>query len=252
MTLSFIEMLEKKLQADPPKQKGVRTRERLKIATARVLEQRGYHAMRVSDVSECAGVAEGSFYVYFKDKTDAAVTVLTDMLETFFPVQADSAKPAKKQDAGKTRLYFPSIREANRRWLSACRANSGLIRCILQLGDEEPEFSKLTHRSNRLWYEHIAQTLKHDGVQSNAQPALLAAYMLGAMMDELVRKVIVYPDPEFLKHLAKLDADDDALADAASLIWLRVFHPGEAPPKDLPRAAASLARWMMPKADGKG
>ena len=34
MTLSFIDHLEARLQTDPPKQKGQRTRERLKVATA--------------------------------------------------------------------------------------------------------------------------------------------------------------------------------------------------------------------------
>jgi hypothetical protein len=71
-------------------------------------------------------------------------------------------------------------------------------------------------------------------------------YLLGGMMDEFVRKLIIYPDPEFLALLKEMDADDDAVADAASVLWLHIFHPEETPPDDLPPAAAGLAQWMAP------
>jgi TetR/AcrR family transcriptional regulator, transcriptional repressor for nem operon len=63
-------------------------------------------------------------------------------------------------------------------------------------------------------------------------------------MDEVVRKLIVYPDPEFIKVTKALRASDDAIADAASIIWLRVLDPEIAPPDDLPAAAAKLAKVM--------
>ena len=87
MTLSFIEHLEQQLRESPPKQKGLRTRQRLKIATAKILARDGYHAMRVSDISARARLAEGSFYVYFKDKTDAALTVLRELQEEFLDLE---------------------------------------------------------------------------------------------------------------------------------------------------------------------
>src|SRR5690349_16262000 len=74
--LSFVDYLETKLRDDAPAQKGARTKERLKIATARMLEENGYHVMRVADITQNAKVAEGSFYVYFDDKKDASLTVL--------------------------------------------------------------------------------------------------------------------------------------------------------------------------------
>ncbi len=235
MTLSFIEYLETAMRDAPPKQKGLRTRERLKIATAKVLEQRGYHAMRVSDITAAAKVAEGSFYMYFKEKTDASITVLTEFLETFLNLGVRGATP---------RTPFEAIRAANRRWLSVSRANSGLMRCLLQVGDEVPEFYQLTQRANRTWYERVTQGYARRQAGADAAPTLLAAYLLGGMMDELVRRLIVYPDSEFQLLCAQLAADDEAVADAAALIWLRVFSPDQAPPAELPRAAATLAKWM--------
>ena len=238
MTLSFIDYLERALLENPPKQRGLKTRERLKIAAAKALAEKGYHALRVADVTAGAQVAEGSFYVYFTDKTDVALTVLKELLEDFFHLDAKiTATP---------RSPFEAIRQTNRRWLALCRANAGLMRCILQLGDEEPELSRLSHRTNRVWYERVARSLTRRKTTVGTNPTLFALYLLGGMMDELVRKLIIYPDPEFHALLKEMNADDDTIADAASVLWLHIFHPKETPPADLPPAAAALARWMAP------
>jgi AcrR family transcriptional regulator len=236
MELSFVKHLERRLRECPPQQKGQRTRDRLKIATAKVLERDGYHSMRVADISATAKLAEGSFYVYFSDKTDAALTVLTEFLEDFITLEVDS-HPRNEP--------FEAICVANRRWIAVCRENAGLMRCILQLGDEDPTIAKLAQRTNRRWFERVALgSARRRGSADDPASALLAAYFLGGLMDELVRKLIIYPDSSFLDLLSKLKADDLMIADAASVIWLRVFHPGAKVPKDLSPAAAALAQWM--------
>lgn len=237
MTRSYIEHLEHRLRDDPPRQKGQRTRERLRIATAKMLEEKGYHAMRVMDVTECAQVAEGSFYIYFKDKTDASLAVLTDLLDHFFGLHINSTPG---------RSAFEAIRSANREWIAVCRANAGLMRCIFQLGDEAPEFAQLSQRTNHSWYQRVAQSVRRHGDQGlDAESVLLVVYLLGAMMDELVRKLIVYPDPEFHALLDTMQIGDDAVADAASLVWLRVLHPREEKPRALSPDIERLAEWMF-------
>ncbi|WP_374571236.1 TetR/AcrR family transcriptional regulator [Phenylobacterium sp.] len=235
MIFSYIRHLEEELRERPAKQKGQRTRERLKIATAKMLEQKGYHALRVMDVTECAGVAEGSFYVYFKDKTDASVTVLTGLLDHFIALHSEGER-------GPT--VFDSIRADNRKWLAVGRANAGLMRCIFQLADEEPEFSALSQRINRAWYQRVAQSVirRRPGVEENS--VLLMVYLLGAMMDDLVRKLIVYPDDEFLALLASMNLDDDNLADAASLAWVRILHPNTPEPENLSPQIKALSAWL--------
>lgn len=237
MTLSYIEHLKQRQRDAPPKQKGERTRQRLRIATAEALERTGYHAMRVLDITKAAEVAEGLFYVYFKDKTEATLSVLNEMLEDFLGL---STLTTEERDP------FSAIRAANRRWLAVCRANAGLMRCLLQVSDEEPSLTGLAQRANRLWYDVVAQThVKRRGGRPGDTPSVLfATYLLGGMMDELVRKLFIYPDPGLQKLQKKLRADDDALADAASVIWLRVLSPEARAPVDLPKAAATLAAWM--------
>jgi TetR/AcrR family transcriptional repressor of nem operon len=220
MTLSFVAYLERRLEQDPPKQKGLRTKERLKIAAAKLLGDVGYHALRVSDVSASAGLAEGSFYMYFKDKSDLTLQVLTQLLEESFDLE---------DVASVETTAFGATRASNRRWIALCRANAGLLRCVFQLGDEIPEFTRLPQRVNRQWYERVARAVVHrrgaEGVTLNG--AMLGAYFLGAMMDEIVRKLIVYPDPDFLALLRDLKANDDDVADAATVVWLRILYPSE-------------------------
>lgn len=235
MTMSYTDHLEAMLRDSPPKQKGLRTRERLKIATARMLEQRGYHAMRVVDVTQCAGLAEGSFYVYFKDKTEATLAVLTALLEEFFEHHLRNATGQSPMDA---------ILHTNRLWIAVCRANAGLMRCILQLSDEEPEFARLGQRTNHKWYARVAQSLVRKRESEDADSALLTAYMLGSMMDEIVRKLIIYPDPELEALFARHGANDDAVADCASLLWHKALYPGDPIPENIAPMARELAHWL--------
>lgn len=239
MSLSFVDYLERRLEEDPPKKKGLRTRERLKIAAARRLGDGGYHALRVSDVSATAGLAEGSFYLYFKDKADITLEVLTQMLEESFALDAVAATEATP---------YGAIRASNRHWIALCRANAGLMRCVFQLGDEIAEFTRLPQRVNRIWYERVARSVvrrrESDGVQLDT--AMLAVYMLGAMMDELIRKLVVYPDPDFLELVRRLDLEDNDLADAASVLWLRALYPQAEAEEPAGSAAALLAAFTGP------
>jgi len=229
--LSFVRHLQRQLEERPPATKGKRTRERIKIAAATVMSEHGYHAMRLSDVTDAAGVAEGSFYVYFRDKRQVARVVLTQFLTGFFP-----------REVQLSRTPFASIRSWNRRWLSVCRANVGLMRCMLQLSDERPEFARLLHWTNGRWCRRIAASVvrRHRPASVRGDAALLAAYLLTGMMDDLVRRLVVYPDRGFARAARSLAADDAEIADAATIIWMRALYPRSALREPLRGAAAAL------------
>src|SRR5206468_2489177 len=77
-TGNYADYLEAKLPEFELKSKGERTRYRLKVGAARILETKGYQDMRVSDLCKSAGVALGTFYVYFKDKMDISTEVILE------------------------------------------------------------------------------------------------------------------------------------------------------------------------------
>lgn len=234
----FITFLKDRLAKNPPSQKGARTRERLKIAAAEVLEEKGYLATKAGDIATRAGVAEGSFYIYFKDKSDSTIAVLTTLLDEFVLLPSQSADRAEHP--------FKAIRRANRRWISVARANPGLMRCVLQLGDENPDFAAVIQRANRTWFGHVARTVTRRRGIIDQGPTLFVVYLLGAMMDDILRKLIIYPDRDFLSLLQTLHGDDDMIADATSILWLRLLHPEEALPRNLPRAVKAFANAILP------
>lgn len=56
-------------------------REQVLACAVRVFSQKGYHATTVSDIIEDAGVARGTFYLYFKSKRAIFDELLDDFLD---------------------------------------------------------------------------------------------------------------------------------------------------------------------------
>ncbi len=70
----------------PKTARGIRTRETLLKAARSCFAERGYHAVAVGDITQVAGMAIGTFYLYFNDKLDvfrAVVDLLQTELRTF-------------------------------------------------------------------------------------------------------------------------------------------------------------------------
>ena len=234
-TESYTRRLTAELKSNPPKRKGERTRRRLELAAARVLERNGFHGLRVGDITSAADASDGSFYIYFKDKKEITLSVLEDFL-TSSPLGAEGG-------GARHGGPFEAIREANLLWIRHVRANAGLMRCVFQVSDEDTEFSRLVHSTNRTWYERVARSVIRNHPDAAVQPdaALFAAWTLGSMTDELLRRIVVYPDPNLVGFLGATATDDEALATAIAVIWYRVLYPGWPLPADLDGLALDLA-----------
>lgn len=89
---------------------------------------------------------------------------------------------------GRSRALLEAIYEANLTWMASVRANAGLMRCLLQLGDQVPEFKQLNEQLNHEWFAHVTQRLidRFPGATVDDNAVLLAVYALGGMMDELM------------------------------------------------------------------
>ena len=75
---------------------------------------------------------------------------------------------------------------------------------------------------------------------------LLVICLLGGMMDDLVRRLLISPDVRLLEILAELDATDEMLADVAALLWMRVLAPSEVPHGTLAPNIAKIAGALFP------
>ena len=232
--LSFNKYLERRIQEAPPPRKSQRTRERLKIAAARLLASRGYHEISSGAVSTEAGLAEGSFYLYFKDKEDITRTVLDEFADNFVsPHLAASAKPSASA--------FEAIRNSNRLWIDIAFDNPGLFRCLLQFADDDAEFGAKMQRRNFEWHMRITHSTWH---KHSSQETMLLVYLLGGMVDDLIRKLVVYLDKQLQQFLLDLRIDREALVDVVSLVWLKILHPYETFPSDISEKSQGIAELL--------
>src|SRR5690625_1697274 len=87
--------------------KSERTRLRLITAAASVMEAYGYEGLTIDAVVKKANVARGTFYRYFKDKSDVAMSVMkyfSEAVEKYRP-RGGSALPAI-QSIYNTNLFY--------------------------------------------------------------------------------------------------------------------------------------------------
>ncbi len=68
-------MIKRSLDLSRQDGKRVRTRARLTEAAIRLMSERGIHATSVSEIAAAAELANGTFYLYFRDKAEIVATV---------------------------------------------------------------------------------------------------------------------------------------------------------------------------------
>ena len=90
----------------------------------RVFARRGYHAARVGDIAEEAGVAHGLLYHYFSSKSEVLETVFretwSDLLQTVTEIEA-STEDAREQ-----------LRQVAELLLRSWRRDPDLVRVLVQ------------------------------------------------------------------------------------------------------------------------
>ncbi|MDQ3035622.1 MAG: TetR/AcrR family transcriptional regulator [Myxococcota bacterium] len=61
-------------------------RERILRAAIRVFARKGFYATRVNEIAKAAGVADGTIYLYFKNKDDVLVSIFEDRITKLIAV----------------------------------------------------------------------------------------------------------------------------------------------------------------------
>ena len=81
------ERKEKSLPAQARASRGTSDkRERILHGAIRVFARNGFYSTRVSEIAEAAGVADGTIYLYFKNKDDVLISIFQDRLDALIRV----------------------------------------------------------------------------------------------------------------------------------------------------------------------
>lgn len=122
-------------------------RDELMQAGMTLFSQKGYHNTKVSDVVREAGVAQGTFYLYFDSKADLFAALLEEFISLI--TEAVSAI-AVDMDSIRTPVQFAArIRRAVEAILTVYRDNAALARIFIREG------SSLDEKSTDRWKNTI-------------------------------------------------------------------------------------------------
>lgn len=108
---------EKKPSAQPRTARGRQTRERLLTAARTVFETKGFLDTRVADICAEAGLAHGTFYIYFQTKDDVFYALVDSVIADRYLLTAvpdDFEGTVADRFAYTLRQYFDEIRHSGR------------------------------------------------------------------------------------------------------------------------------------------
>jgi len=86
--------------ADKRKGTAPDKRDRILKAAIKVFAKNGFYATRVSEIAKAAGVADGTIYLYFKNKDDVLITIFEDGINRLLVILrkvAESDEPFEKR-----------------------------------------------------------------------------------------------------------------------------------------------------------
>ena len=66
-------------------------RDRILKAAIKVFAKNGFYATRVSEIAKAAGVADGTIYLYFKNKDDVLITIFEDGIQQLLAILREVA-----------------------------------------------------------------------------------------------------------------------------------------------------------------
>lgn len=178
-------------QKTPRSARGAQARARLKRAARKVMERVGYHDLRVADVTAEAGVATGLFYHYFDDLKSLTLEVLRDFVAESQNIERIEKDVARGDWYGRMLAY-------NRLVVDSYDRHPGVMRCLLQMADQDVEFAALlrsTFVEQLNWLVRVMPRL-FPGVEFEAHQALLVAYGLGGGAELLLRHYYIDQDKD--------------------------------------------------------
>lgn len=201
--------------------RGERARAGLKEAALAVLERDGYHKMRIADVTGEAGVAQGLFYHYFKDLKSLTLEVLTDYaMASNDPLEIE--KNVSKGD------WYARIYAHNLVVVRSYAKRPGVMRCLLQLADEDADFSGMlreNYRHQLMWLVDLMPKL-FPNVRFRKHQAFMVVYSLAGIGEGLIREYFINGS----KTLRAADLSVEQFAELLTTMFYRALflrHPNE-------------------------
>lgn len=198
-------------------QRALQTRKKLKVATRDLLNQKGFHRMRVQDITQGAGVAAGLFYRYFPGVPEIVQEICEDFMDDL---------NARTRKLPVLTHPYDQIFERHALAVELFSDNPGIVRCLFQHDDDFPMFGRIWKAAAHEWNLQVADFLKS---QASIPPeqAEHMAYVLGAMTEGVFFQYLI----RHTKDLFDMGREPKDIAEIIAIMWYRTIFL-EDPPTD--------------------
>lgn len=238
VTFNMAQVLKAHAANQGKRSKRIRTRAQILAAAAREMELAGYEALTVERIAAATGMAHGTFYRYFTNRSAVASAIIMRymaLVRRNRPRAIVAATP------------FQRIHAYHRYYTANYAANAAMLTGREALMRESPALMEERDQVNDAW-GHIVLC---DLVKRYRMPAetvvdpfaKLVARSAMAMVDELLREIYVYKSP----HLTDLVECEEQVAELISFMWFRAIF-GETPPLAELKWARSFAGFFAEQA----
>jgi AcrR family transcriptional regulator len=195
--------------------KRARTLAAIIASTAQEMERSGIDGLTVAKIAAAAGLAHGTFYLYFENRIEAAMAV-----RRFYDAAMRRFRP---RESGRLPA-FEAILRMNRFYIGSYAANADLLRALQLLLYTRPEYALWRDRINHAWSRAIlhdlARRLPNATVEHSRTTQTLLIRSAISMVDETLREIYVHRSPS----LSGSFASDDDVARFISLSWYRILY----------------------------
>jgi AcrR family transcriptional regulator len=192
----------------PVTARGEATRRRLLDAAEEVFGELGYYEASVSEITRRAGVAQGTFYIYFRSKRETFIELVEDIGN-----RLRAATTAAIEGA-------PDRLEAERRGFAAfvqfVAGHRRIYRIVEEAGRVAPETAREYYRRISLGYERGLRTAMagHEIRQTDVEAI---AYALMGIAHFLALRWLIWPAESSTSHYPPKSDESTAGAPTAEL-----------------------------------
>src|SRR3954451_21984760 len=173
-------------------------RRQLLRAARSVFSMKGYEAATVSEIVGRAGVAQGTFYLYFPGKESLAGAFAEELAEEFARLAEEKVARCRSFDTAMPRLLEAAFQVAEEHRDVFLVANRGL-----ELVDNLDEWMDWTAPS-RDWLERFIREWQARGaVDRKARPAVTARILRDAL-DRAAKAYVLFGDRTYGRDLLEL------------------------------------------------
>ena len=162
-------------------------RQQILAAARGLFAKRGYHQTTIDDIALAAGVARGTFYLYFEDKR----AIFSNLIDRFGSQLAVAIVRIVADDP--TRTVGAQVHENIRRLIGTCLAERPMTKILLT---DAVGIDPIFDRKLAVFYDGmvglLVETLKEGqtlGIVADGEPRVLACMVLGALKELLYQAV---------------------------------------------------------------